>query len=145
MALAFTILKHKKAGKNPKVDTNFGAFPLRGTLFGTARYGTARFAFPPQFSTALEWSGLFTWCYCCAASMRWHHRKRATNKHTTKEHIDRIVFFILDMCMFLISNAEAYKNAWDLLPAAETVMAVPRAVEEEGRDVRACVMGYLNS
>ncbi len=42
-----------------------GAFPLRGTTrFGKARYGTARlssgrFAFPPQFSTTLEWAGLF--------------------------------------------------------------------------------------
>ncbi len=136
MALAVTILKHKKAGKNPKVDTNFGAFPLRGTLFGTARYGTARFAFPPQFSTALEWSGLFTWCYCCAASMRWHHLKRATNKHTTKgAYRQNCVFHSRHVHVFN-SNAEAYKNAWDLLPAAETVMAVPRAVEEEGRDVR---------
>ncbi len=41
-------------------------FPLHGTTrFGTARYGMARlssgqFAFPLQFSTALEWVGLFT-------------------------------------------------------------------------------------
>ncbi len=41
------------------------------------------------------------------------------------------------------SNAEAYKNAWDLLPAAETVMAVPQAVEEEGRDVRAWCAALL--
>ncbi len=53
---------------------SFGAFPLRGTTrFGTARYGMARlssgrFAFPPQFSTALEWAGLFTCRYSCAAS-----------------------------------------------------------------------------
>ncbi len=32
------------------------------------------------------------------------------------------------------SNGEVYENAWDLLPAAETV-AVPRAVEVESRDV----------
>ncbi len=31
------------------------------------------------------------------------------------------------------SNGEVYENAWDLLPAAETVETVPRAVEEEGR------------
>ncbi len=54
-------------------NTN-GAFPLHGTVrFGTARYGTVRlssgrFAFPPQFSTAIEWAGLFTRRYNCAAS-----------------------------------------------------------------------------
>ncbi len=52
----------------------FGAFPLHGTVrFGTARYGTVRlssgrFAFPLQFSTAIEWVGLFTRRYNCAAS-----------------------------------------------------------------------------
>ncbi len=51
-----------------------GAFPLHGTVrFGTARYGTVRlssgrFAFPLQFSTAIEWAGLFTRRYNCAAS-----------------------------------------------------------------------------
>ncbi len=38
---------------------------------GTVRYGTAQFgsvAFPPQFSTAIEWAGLFTRRYNCAAS-----------------------------------------------------------------------------
>ncbi len=51
-----------------------GAFPLHGTVrFGAARYGTVRlssgrFAFPPQFSTAIEWAGLFTRRYNCAAS-----------------------------------------------------------------------------
>ncbi len=39
------------------------------------------------------------------------------------------------------SNGEVYENALDLPP----VVAVPRAVEEEGRDVRAGVMRYLNS
>ncbi len=34
------------------------------------------------------------------------------------------------------SNGEVYENACDLPPAAETV-AVPRAVDEESRDVRA--------
>ncbi len=42
-------------------------------------------------------------------------------------------------------NGEAYENAWDLPPAAKTVVAVPQAVEEEGRDVRAGVLRYLNS
>uniref|UniRef100_A0A672KN83 receptor protein-tyrosine kinase n=1 Tax=Sinocyclocheilus grahami TaxID=75366 RepID=A0A672KN83_SINGR len=43
------------------------------TRLGTAQYSTARngsapFAFPLQFSTALEWVGLFTCRYSCAAS-----------------------------------------------------------------------------
>ncbi len=42
------------------------------------------------------------------------------------------------------SNGQAYENAWDLPPAAETVVAVPHAIEE-GRDVRAGVLRYLNS
>ncbi len=42
------------------------------------------------------------------------------------------------------SNGEAYENAWDLPPAAETVVEVPQAVEEEGSDVRAGVLRYLN-
>ncbi len=46
---------------------------------------------------------------------------------------------------FFNSNGEAYENAWDLPPAAETVVAVPQAVEEEGRDVREGVLRYLNS
>ncbi len=44
------------------------------------------------------------------------------------------------------SNGEVYENAWDLPPAAETVVTVPQTVEEEeGRDVRAGVLRYLNS
>ncbi len=43
------------------------------------------------------------------------------------------------------SNGQAYENAWDLPPPAETVVAVPQAVEEQGRDVRAGVLRYLNS
>ncbi len=51
-----------------------GAFPLHGTVrYGSARLGTVRlssgrFAFPPQFSTAIDWAGLFTRRYNCAAS-----------------------------------------------------------------------------
>ncbi len=33
---------------------------------GTAQFGSV--AFPPQFSTAIEWAGLFTRRYNCAAS-----------------------------------------------------------------------------
>ncbi len=41
--------------------------------YGTVRHGTVRlssgrFTFPPQFSTAIEWAGLFTRRYNCAAS-----------------------------------------------------------------------------
>ncbi len=43
------------------------------------------------------------------------------------------------------SNGEAYENAWDLPPAAENVVEVPQSVEEEGRDVHAGVLRYLNS
>ncbi len=32
------------------------------------RYSSGRFAFPLQFSTAIEWAGLFTRRYNCAAS-----------------------------------------------------------------------------
>ncbi len=42
------------------------------------------------------------------------------------------------------SNGEVYENAWDLPPAAETVVTVTRAVEES-RDVRAGVLRYLIS
>ncbi len=35
---------------------------------GTVRLSSGRFAFPPQFSTAIEWAGLFTRRYNCAAS-----------------------------------------------------------------------------
>ncbi len=44
------------------------------------------------------------------------------------------------------SNGEVYENACDLPPAAETVVTVTRAVdEEESRDVRAGVLRYLIS
>ncbi len=43
------------------------------------------------------------------------------------------------------SNGEVNENACDLPPAAETVVAVTRAVtlDEESRDVRAGVLRYL--
>ncbi len=43
------------------------------------------------------------------------------------------------------SNGEVYENAWDLPPAAETVVTVTRVVDEECRDVRAGVLRYLIS
>ncbi len=53
------------------------------------------------------------------------------------------MFFILGMWMFLTAM-ERSMNACDLPPAAETVV-VPRAVDEESRDVRAGVLRYLIS
>ncbi len=41
---------------------------LRSARLVTARLGLCRFAFPLQFSTALEWAGLFTCRYSCTAS-----------------------------------------------------------------------------
>ncbi len=41
------------------------------------------------------------------------------------------------------NNGEVYEYACDLPPAAETVVAVTRAVDEEIRDVRAGVLRYL--
>ncbi len=38
------------------------------------------------------------------------------------------------------SNGKVYGNAWDLPPAAETVVAVPQAVEDEDSDVRAALL-----
>ncbi len=45
------------------------------------------------------------------------------------------------------NNGEVYEyeNACDLPPAAETVVAVTRVVEEESRDVHAGVLRYLIS
>ncbi len=43
------------------------------------------------------------------------------------------------------SNGEVYEKACDLPPAAETVVTVTRAVDEESRDVRAGVLRYLIS
>ncbi len=43
-----------------------GAFPLHGSArLGTVRLSSGRFAFPLQFSTAIEWAGLFTRRYNC--------------------------------------------------------------------------------
>ncbi len=54
------------------------------------------------------------------------------------------MFFTLGMWMFL-TTMERSMNACDLPPAAETVEAVTRAVDEESRDVRAGVLRYLIS
>ncbi len=90
--------------------------------FGTARYGTVwlssgRFAFPLQFSTAIEWAGLFTRRYNCAASTavtssqmrhkQTHNKERRRNGVLHSWHVD--VFN---------SNGGLYENAWDLPPAA---------------------------
>ncbi len=36
------------------------------------------------------------------------------------------------------SNGEVYENAWDLPPAAETVVAVPQAVDRGGGQGCSC-------
>ncbi len=64
--------------------------------------------------------------------------------HNTGAYRQNCVFHSRHVDVFN-SNGQAYENAWDLPPAAETVVAVPQAVEEEGRDVRAGVLRYLNS
>ncbi len=78
-----------------------------GTVrFGTARYGTVRlssgrFAFPLQFSTAIEWAGLFTRRYSCAASTA-VTTLYTCHKQTPQRSISTgIVLFILGMWMFL--------------------------------------------
>ncbi len=105
---------HEKQNKNKpnqsmqhtsirQVTTSYMALFHCMVRYGSVRYGTAQFgsvAFPPQFSTAIEWAGLFTRRYNCAASTAWHHSKRATNKLTTKKG-DGTVFFILGMWMCL--------------------------------------------
>ncbi len=122
--------------------SSIGAFPLHGTVrFGTARYGTVRlssgrFAFPLQFSTAIEWAGFYSRVVIIAPPLlprhkQTHNKERRRNSVLHSRHVD--VFN---------SNGEVYENACDLPPAAETVVAVPRAVEE-GRDVRAGVLRYL--
>ncbi len=61
-----------------------------------------------------------------------HNKERRRNSVLHSRHVD--VFN---------SNGEVYENAWDLPPAAETVVTVTRAVDEESRDVRAGVLRYL--
>ncbi len=55
-----------------------------------------------------------------------------------------MVFFIFGMWMFLTAM-ESPMRMLGIYPQQQRLVAVPRAVEEEGRDVRAGVMRYLNS
>ncbi len=65
---------HSKLLSDPGLRVHYWRFSTAwyGTVrHGSVRYGTAQFgsvAFPPQFSTAIEWAGLFTRRYNCAAS-----------------------------------------------------------------------------
>ncbi len=43
------------------------------------------------------------------------------------------------------SHGEVYENAWDLPPAAETVVVVPQAAEEEGRSRKFCKVNYQSN
>ncbi len=95
-----------------------GAFPLHGTVrFGTARYGTVRlssgrFAFPPQFSTTIEWAGLFTRRYNCAASTavtssktrhkQTHNKERRRNSVLHSRHVDVLTAMERSMRMLVI-------------------------------------------
>ncbi len=111
----------------------------------TAWLSSGRFAFPLQFSTALEWAGLFTCRYICSASTAvtssQTRHKQTYNKGAYRRNC---VLHSRHVDVFN-SNGQAYENALDLPPAAETVVAVPQAVVEEGRDVLAGVLRYSNS
>ncbi len=101
---------------------------------GSVRYGTAQFrsfVFPLQFSTAIEWAGLFTRRYNCAASTAVTSSRMRHKKTLNKERRRNSVLHSRHVDVFN-SNGEVYENAWDLPAAAETV-AVTRAVEEDGR------------
>ncbi len=62
-----------RAPSNAQVSNDSAALALFHCMvrYGSARLGTVRYgsvAFPPQCSTAIEWAGLFTRRYNCAAS-----------------------------------------------------------------------------
>ncbi len=63
-----------------------------------------------------------------------HNKERRRNSVLHSRHVD-----------IFKNNGEVCENAWDLPPAAETVVTVTRAVDEESRDVRAGVLRYLIS
>ncbi len=92
---------------------------------------------------ALEWAGLFTCRYSCASSTAvtsTTHQKQTHNKGAYRRNC---VFHSRYADVFN-SNGEAYKNAWDLPPAAETVVAVPQAVEEgAGMFVQVCCVTWI--
>ncbi len=58
---------------------------------GMTRLGMAWFAFPLQFSTALEWAGLFTCCYSCAASTAVTPEKLFNSSHSIKLSLDPLL------------------------------------------------------
>ncbi len=140
---------HGSAMESGGIGTRLGLIRCIMVLFHCVfRHGSmlcsGPFELPLQFSTALEWAGLFTCRYSCATSTAvtstW-----TRHKHTTKEHIDGMVFLILGMWMFLIAMEKPMRLLGIYPPAAETVVAVPQTVEEDGRDVRAGVLHYLNT
>ncbi len=59
--IANPTLSHQSV-RGTKEDSNGAA------RYGTVRLSSGRFAFPLQFSTAIEWAGLFTRRYNRAAS-----------------------------------------------------------------------------
>ncbi len=71
--LSFTALTHSHPPLHQSHSCHQSLMALFHCMvrYGSVRYGTAQFgsvAFPPQFSTAIEWAGLFTRRYNCAAS-----------------------------------------------------------------------------
>ncbi len=55
-------------GESPEQGfVTYGAFHFVA-WHSSVQFGSGRIVFPLQFSTALEWAGLFTCCYSCAAS-----------------------------------------------------------------------------
>ncbi len=109
---------------------------------GSARLVTARFTFPPQFGTALKCRRDYSRVVIVAPPLLpWHHRKRATNKHTTKEHIDGIVFFTLGMWMFLTAM-ERPMRMLVIYPQQQRLWCSATGCRGGGRDVCAGVLHY---
>ncbi len=66
---SISVLNWMRAATGSQCKETNGAFPLHDTSrLVTARLSSGRFAFPLQFSNALEWAGLFMCRYSGAAS-----------------------------------------------------------------------------
>ncbi len=72
------------------------------------------------------------------------HPKHSHWKHLSFGTFPRNCVFHSRYADVFNSNGEAYENAWDLPPAAETVVAVPQAVEEgAGMFVQVCCVTWI--
>ncbi len=76
----------------------------------------------------------FIYIYIYAFSRRFYP-KRLTLHSSYSFYIFVLSAPSFSACGCFNSNEEVYENACDLPPAAETVVTVTRAVEEESRDV----------